>query len=462
MSGQAPTPGLEGLAPGSEGLHGVAPPELPRRLPYHALQHRDYRRLWGSQFVSLVGSQMQVVALNWHIYLLTGSALALGFVGLTRVLPIILFSLTGGVVADRQDRRKVMFAAQSVMTLASLALAALTLLGRDRLWALYLLNAVTAAASAFDNPARQALVPRLVPKHDLPGALSLNLTAFHGAMIAGPGLAGLLIAGAGAGLLPSTSHLAAAGAGRDTTTLAWLYGLNALSFVAVLTALATMRTSGALAPDAGPAPAPLEALRQGLRFVFTTPIMVWTMALDFFATFFSGAMSLLPIFADRVLGVGPAGYGWLVAAPALGAVLGSLYTSLRPLPRRQGVVLLWSVAAYGAATIVYGLSRSYVLTLLALAGTGLADLVSTVIRQTLRQLLTPDALRGRMTSVNMIFFMGGPQLGELEAGLVASLFASATLGVTVSVVSGGVATLLATLLVAARATVVRRYQGATS
>jgi MFS family permease len=462
VSGQAPTPGLEGLAPGSEGLHGVAPPELPRRLPYHALQHRDYRRLWGSQFVSLIGSQMQVVALNWHIYLLTGSALALGFVGLTRVLPIILFSLTGGVVADRQDRRKVMFAAQSVMTLASLALAALTLLGRDRLWALYLLNAVTAAASAFDNPARQALVPRLVPKHDLPGALSLNLTAFHGAMIAGPGLAGLLIAGAGAGLLPSTSHLAAAGAGRDTTMLAWLYGLNALSFVAVLTALATMRTSGALAPDAGPAPAPLEALRQGLRFVFTTPIMVWTMALDFFATFFSGAMSLLPIFADRVLGVGPAGYGWLVAAPALGAVLGSLYTSLRPLPRRQGVVLLWSVAAYGAATIVYGLSRSYVLTLLALAGTGLADLVSTVIRQTLRQLLTPDALRGRMTSVNMIFFMGGPQLGELEAGLVASLFASATLGVTVSVVSGGVATLLATLLVAARATVVRRYQGATS
>jgi MFS family permease len=192
--------------------------------------------------------------------------------------------------------------------------------------------------------------------------------------------------------------------------------------------------------------------------VFTTPIMVWTMAIDFFATFFSGAMSLLPIVADQVLGVGPAGYGWLAAAPALGAVLGSLYTSLRPLPRRHGKVLLWAVAAYGLATVVYGLSRSFALTFAALAGTGLADVVSTVIRQTVRQLLTPDALRGRMTSVNMIFFMGGPQLGELEAGFVASLFASAVLGVTVSIVSGGLATLAGVAWVAAATPVVRRYE----
>jgi predicted MFS family arabinose efflux permease len=186
--------------------------------------------------------------------------------------------------------------------------------------------------------------------------------------------------------------------------------------------------------------------------------MVWTMAIDFFATLFSGAMALLPIVADQILGVGPAGYGWLVAAPALGAVLGSLYTSLRPLPRRHGKVLLWAVAAYGLATVVYGLSRSFVLTFVALAGTGLADVVSTVIRQTVRQLLTPDALRGRMTSVNMIFFMGGPQLGELEAGFVASLFASAVLGVTVSIVSGGLATLAGVAWVAAATPVVRSYE----
>ena len=267
---------------------------------------------------------------------------------------------------------------------------------------------------------------------------------FQAALIIGPGLAGLLIAG----------H----GAGTETAILTVIYSLNALSFVAVLFALTTMRTSGAVVVEGGAHEPPLAALRAGLRFVLTTPIMVWTMGLDFFATFFAGSMSLLPIFADQVLHVGAAGYGWLVAAPAVGALLGSLYTSVWPLPRRQGVVLLWSIAAYGVATIVYGLSRSFVLTLIALAGTGLADLVSTVVRQTLRQLLTPDHLRGRMTSVNMIFFMGGPQLGEMEAGLVASLFASAVTGVTVSVVSGGLATLVIAAVVAAATPLVRRYE----
>jgi MFS family permease len=387
---------------------------------------------------------MQSVALHWHVYLLTHSPLALGMVGLTRVIPIIVFSLGGGIVADRADRRKVMFATQASMAVLSAALAGLTFSGRETVLGLYALNALLSAASAFDNPARQALIPRLVPREHLAGALSLNLTMFQAALIVGPGLAGLLIAG----------H----GAGTETATLTMIYTLNALSFVAVLFALITMRTSGAVVGEGGAHEPPLAALRAGLRFVLTTPIMVWTMGLDFFATFFSGSMSLLPIFADQVLHVGAAGYGWLVAAPAVGALLGSLYTSVRPLPRRQGMVLLWSIAAYGVATIVYGLSRSFVLTLIALAGTGLADVVSTVVRQTLRQLLTPDHLRGRMTSVNMIFFMGGPQLGEMEAGLVASLFASAVTGVTVSVVSGGLATLVIAAVVAGATPLVRRYE----
>jgi hypothetical protein len=266
-----------------------------------------------------------------------------------------------------------------------------------------------------------------------------------------------LIAGHGT-IVARPAELAGAGAGPDTGTLAFIYVLNALSFVAVLFALMTMRTSGVVTVEGGVHEPPLAALRAGLRFVLTTPIMVWTMGLDFFATFLAGSMSLLPIFADQVLHVGAAGYGWLVAAPAVGALLGSIYTSVWPLPRRQGVVLLWSIAAYGVATIVYGLSRSYWLTLAALAATGLADLVSTVVRQTLRQLLTPDHLRGRMTSVNMIFFMGGPQLGEMEAGLVASLFRSAVVGVTVSVVSGGAATILLAAAVAAATPLVRRYE----
>ncbi len=425
----------------------------PRR-PYLALRHRDYRRLWITQLLSLVGTQMQVTALNWHVWLLTGSTLALGLVGLTRVVPIVALSLWGGVVADRYDRRRVMFATQACMAVVAASLAAMTFAGRESVALLYLLNAISAAAISFDNPARQALIPRLVPRQDLPGALSLNLTIFHTAMIAGPALAGLIIAGAGAGAatLPGAG---AASARIHQSGIGAIYCLNALSFIGVLLVLAAMGASGK--PERAADESPVEALRTGLKFVFSTPILVWTMVLDFFATFFSGAMSLLPVFADRVLGVGAAGYGMLAAAPGLGALVGSLYTAVAPIPRRQGRLLLWSVAAYGAATIVFGLSRSFLLTFIALCATGLADLVSTVIRQTIRQFVTPDALRGRMTSVMMIFFMGGPQLGEMEAGLVAAVFASASVGVTVSVVSGGIATLLVTAAVAAWTPVVRDY-----
>jgi MFS family permease len=425
------------------------------RAPYLALRHRDYRRLLASQFFSLVGSQMQVVAINWHVYLLTRSPLALGLVGLTRVLPIIFFSLWAGVVADRRDRRRVMLAAQIAMTAVALLLAAVTHARRETVWLLYGLNLLSAAAGAFDGPARQALIPRLVPQEDLPGALSLNLSVFQAALIGGPALAGLMIAGR-AGSFGSSHGLPPPGTAVDASGLAVIYLLNAISFLAVIFALVTMRTSGAAEKGADLVDS-WASLREGLRFVFTTPLMVWTMALDFLATFFSGSMSLLPIFADQVLKVGAKGYGVLASAPATGALLGSLLVSIRPLPARQGRVFLTAVAAYGAATVVFGLSRNFVLTLLALAATGFADAISTVIRQTLRQLLTPDRLRGRMTSVNMIFFMGGPQLGELEAGFIASLFASAAVGVTVSVVSGGVATLVLTTLIAIRAPILRRY-----
>ena len=405
-----------------------------------ALAHRDYRRLIASQLLSLTGSQMQVVAINWHVYLLTRSPLALGFVGLTRVLPIIGFSLWGGLVADRNDRRRVMVATQTAMTAVALALAGVTYFERETLWLLYTLNALGAAAVAFDGPSRQALIPRLVPQEDLPGALSLNLSVFQASLIGGPALSGLLIAQSGPG----------------TRGLSLIYLINAVSFLAVIFALVTMRTSGAPEPAEGKVQMS-SALLEGLRFVFTTPIMVWTMGLDFLATFFSGATSLLPIFADQVLHVGARGYGILAAAPAVGALAGALYLSIRPLPDRQGRIFLWAVIAYGASTVIFGFSRSFWLTLVALAGVGLSDAISTVIRQTIRQFVTPDRLRGRMTSINMIFFMGGPQLGELEAGLVASLFASTVVGVTVSVVSGGVATIALTAAIAAAAPAVRRY-----
>jgi MFS family permease len=391
--------------------------------------------------VSLTGSQMQVAAVDWHVYLLTRSPLALGLVGLSRVIPIVSFSLLGGVVADRYDRKKVMLATQSTMIVVAGVLGLLTFTGHESLWTLYVLTGMTSAAGAFDNPARQALIPRLVPPSDLPGALAMNLTMFHVGMIGGPAIAGLIIAGSGEG----------------TKGLASISVLNALSFLGVVLTLVSLKSSGKV-ESVGEHETPWTSLRQGLRFVFTTPIMVWTMALDFVATFFSGANSLLPIFADQVLKVGALGFGWLRAAPALGALVGSVYTSLKPIPARQGRVLLWAIAAYGAATVVFGLSRSYVLTFAALAVVGLSDLISTVVRQIVRQMITPDSMRGRMTSVNMIFFMGGPQLGELEAGLVASLFATTALGATVSVVSGGVATIAAVAIVAWRAKIVRNYE----
>ncbi len=409
--------------------------------PYLSLRHRDFRWLWVAQLISLTGSQMQAAAIDWHVYLLTHSPLALGMVGLSRVIPIVSLSLLGGVVADRYDRKRVMLATQLTMTAVAALLGILTLTHHETLLTLYLLTGMTSAAGSFDNPARQALVPRLVPREDLPGALAMNLTMFHAGMIGGPALAGVLIASAGEG----------------TRGLALIYLTNAASFLAVVATLLTMRASGKVDGGGLPCESPVQSLRQGLRFVFTTPVMVWTMALDFVATFFSGANSLLPIFADQILKVGALGFGWLRAAPALGALVGSVYTSLKPIPARQGRVFLWAVAAYGFATVVFGLSRSYVLTFIALAATGLADLVSTVVRQIVRQMITPDAMRGRMTSVNMIFFMGGPQLGELEAGLVASLFASAAIGASVSVVSGGMATILMAGLCAWRAKVVRDY-----
>lgn len=411
--------------------------------PLEALRHTDFRQLWLGQLVSITGTQMQTAAINWHVYQLSQSPLALGAVGLTRVVPIVIFSLWGGILADRGDRRRVMLFTQSAMMLAALTLAVLTRMGRDSLALLYLLNALSATAVAFDGPARQSLLPRLVPLRDLAGALSLGLTAFHFGMIAGPALSGFVIAGAGE---------------QVKSGLSVIYFVNAASFLGVLVALLAMnRETGRVRSAEVTAESPLQSLRAGLRFVFSTPLLVWSMVLDFFATFFSGALTLLPIFADQILHVGPKGYGVLAAAPAVGALVGSFYTSVFPLPVRQGPVFLWAVAAYGAATVVFGLSRSFLLTALALAATGLADLVSTVIRQTMRQIITPDELRGRMTSINMIFFMGGPQLGEFEAGLVAALFASAATGVTVSVVSGGLATLAVAAVVAWATPVVRRY-----
>jgi MFS family permease len=409
--------------------------------PFAALAHRNFRLLWIGQLVSTAGSMMQTAAVLWHVSLLVpdNKALALGLVGLVKVVPIVVFSLASGVVADALDRRRLMLVTQSAMTLLAAVMAWLTFRGLDHAWPIYLLTALTSAAGAFDGPARQSLVPALVPARDFPNAISLNTIMFQAASVLGPTLSGLVI-----GTLGMQSELAGVGT---------VYLINALSFLAVIAALLMMRDVPGRAPEAR-AEISLRAGLEGLRYVFSSPIIRSTMLLDFFATFFSSASALLPIFAQDILQVGARGYGLLYAAPAIGALVASaVLVRCAGTIEHRGRVLLWAVALYGVATIVFGVSRSFTLTFACLALTGAADTVSMVLRNIIRQLSTPDHLRGRMTSVNMIFFMGGPQLGELEAGLVANAF-----GAVFSVVSGGVCCLIATGWIAVKTPGLRRYR----
>ena len=404
-----------------------------------ALTHRNFRLIWIGLLASITGSMMQNAALLWHVSLLVAPgkrALALGLVGLVRVVPIVVFSMFSGVVADAWNRRRLMLLTQTGAALVSLALAVLTFRGLASVWPIYVLAALGASVGAFDLPARQALVPTLVPRAHLPNAISLNAIMFQAASVIGPSIGGVIIAAAGVG---------------------WVYVANAMSFLCVIAALVLMQgVSGrsereANAPDDAVS---LRAAHEGLRFVFRSPLIRSTMLLDFFATFFSSATALLPIFAQDILRVGAKGYGWLYAAPAVGAVLMS--AAMIPLTGRivrRGPVLLWAVGFYGAATAVFGVSRWFWLTFACLAMTGAMDTISMIIRNIVRQLETPDRLRGRMVGVNMVFFQGGPQLGELEAGALANW-----LGPVVSVVSGGVGCVIATVWVAVVTPALRHYR----
>jgi MFS family permease len=382
---------------------------------------------------------MQSAALLWHISLLVSpdkKALVLGLVGLGRVAPVVVFSMISGVVADAVDRRQVLLLTQTLAALVAFSLSFLAYHGVTALWPIYALAAIGGAVSAFDLPARAALVPMLVPREHLPNAITLNTIMFQTASVVGPAAAGIVIARTGVGMT---------------------YALNGVSFGFVIVALLMMRDvpKTKLAADQGARnDVSWKAATEGLRFVFQSPLMKSTMLLDFFATFFASATALLPIFAQDILHVGATGYGWLFAAPAVGSFVTSL--ALVPLMdkiRRRGASILWSVAGHGLATIVFGVSRSFWLTFLCLAMVGSTDTVSTVLRNVIRQLETPDRLRGRMTGVNMVFFMGGPQLGEFEAGAVGNWY-----GAPFSVITGGIGCLLATAWVAWSTPVLRRYR----
>ncbi len=420
------------------------------RIP-PALHHRQYRYLWIGLMISIAGSQMQIWSIFWQIRTLTDQPIALGAVGLARILPIILFSLIGGVIADTLNRRKLIFFTQSVMALAALVLAMLTLTQRIQLWHIYLLTAIQAFAVAFDSPARQALVPNLVPARDLPNAFSLNSIAMQVGSIVGPALSGLVIAYFG---------------------LSYVYFFNAASYGAVILALVLIgpvkqQIMKPAAQDVAQAAQKrgvlgslsrrgvnLKAIQEGIRFILHQPIILSTMLIDFFATFFASANTLLPIFAVDILKVSVVQYGWLSAAQSVGAVIAALVISQLKEIRRQGPIFLWSVVIFGLATVAFGLSPTWQIAFVALVFVGAADSVSTIIRNTIRQLQTPDYIRGRMTSINQIFFMGGPQLGEMEAGLVAQLF-----GPVFAVISGGIGCIAAVMWIMRRWPQLRTYNG---
>ncbi len=375
---------------------------------------------------------MQLWALFWHVHQLDKNPIALGGIGLARILPIILFSLIGGALADSYDRRKVLFITQGAAALLALSLGLLTQFGQVTIWHIYVITALQAVAVAFDGPSRQALVPNLVPAKDLPNAFSMTFTSFQVGSVLGPALTGFIIALAGPGAV---------------------YYFNAISFISVLLALLLIgdipqkiseKTAGVS----------MQSIREGIQFILRKPIIISSMLLDFVATFFASTNTLMPILATQMLHVGVVEYGYLSAAQAVGAMIVALVISQVKELRRQGILFLGSVVAFGLATILFGITRSLVAAWLALATTGAADGVSTIIRNTIRQLQTPDDFRGRMTSVSQIFFQGGPQLGEVEAGVVAQF-----LGAPFAVITGGVGCIVGLFLIVWKWPQLAKYNG---
>lgn len=413
-----------------------------------ALRYRDFRFLWIGEMAATAGRQAQLFAVNWHVFellrgqsftlILFGNAIemgseafGLGLLGLTRVIPVLLFALAGGLLADRFDRRSVMLMMRLLAALVALALATLTFANRIDVGMIYALTALGAAAITLDFPARQSIEANLVAARHLSNAISLNMLVTKIATILAPALAGLLLA---------------------TVNIGVVYAIGAAAFLAAAGSIASIQHRGKRLNGER---LNWRAVALGLRFTFRKRIIMGTMLLDFFATLLASARTLLPIVAGDILGLGAFGYGLLATAQPVGGLLAGLFLSLRAELKRQGFVFLVCVAVYGLATAIFGLSTSIVLSYLVFAMTGAADMISSVIRGTIRQLMTPDKLRGRMVSVNMLFFMTGPQLGELRAGIAASF-----LGAPLAIFGGGLAATLLAALVAWRFPSIRRFDSA--
>lgn len=387
--------------------------------PYAALRIPDFRRVLTAAMLSTIAYEMQGVAIGWELYTRTRSALALGLLGLVQVAPVLLLALPAGHAADRYSRKRIMIAAQCVL-LAVSAFLALTKAMVLPTWTIYAAVSIAGVALAIALPARSAMLPLIVPPEHFANAVAWRTSGWQLAAVAGPACGGLVIALSGG-------------------TLA-VFQCAALLGVVVAVCLVRIRPRP---QQRIREPLTLSSLLAGVRFVRANELILAAITLDMFAVLFGGATFLLPIFASDILKIGPAGLGWLRAAPSIGAVLMALTIAHRPPMRGVGRILLLSVAGFGVATIVFGLSRSPALSFLMLALAGACDNISVVIRGTLVQTLTPDAMRGRVGAVNTVFVGISNELGGFESGAVAHL-----VGPVGAVVFGGTACLVVVLLVA--------------
>jgi len=390
-----------------------------QRAPYAALRSRDFRFFVGGRFLSVIGAQMLEVAIGWELYERTHSAMALGFVGLVQVAPIYFLVLPAGHAADRFDRRLVSMLSLALLIATSLGLAAISYT-QAPVPLVYVCLFFVGIALAFHRPAAAALLPQLVPPEDFTNAVTWSSTGWQAASVVGPALGGGLIA-----LAHRAGPVYLADAALMTCFMGCLWAVRGHSAPRVTEA------------------ATAKSLLAGVRFVRHSPVIFGAITLDLFAVFFGGAMTLLPIFAKDILHVGPDGYGLLRAAPAIGAVIIAFAIAHAPPLARAGRSVLWAVAGFGVTTIIFGLSTWYWLSLLMMIAAGAFDMVSVVIRQTLVQVRTPDAMRGRVSAVNSLFIDTSNQLGGFESGTTAAWF-----GPIWSVVGGGIATLLVVAAVA--------------
>jgi len=377
-----------------------------------AFQHKDYRLFWIARVLGVLAIEMQITALSWQVYQLTGKALDLGLVGLAQFLPFLCLFLVSGSIADRFQRKRIMAVCVSIQTLCATAFLLITATGTENFTTIFIILIFLGVARAFQSPAQHAIVPLLIPKEHFANAVAWTSSGFQMARIAGPGIAGVIII-----------------IGEE-----WAYGISVMLFILSTTFTLLIKTNTQIISKA---PVTIDNMLAGLKFSLKRQIIFGSISLDLFAVLLGGATALLPIFATDILNVGPAGFGTLRAMHMIGALSGALFLTQFPISRHAGKILLTTVTIFGAAIILFGISTSFWLSLIALFILGAADSVSVFIRNNLVQIITPDHMRGRVSAVSAVFIGASNELGELESGVTAHFW-----GAVPAVVVGGVGTIL--------------------